>query len=458
MQPVHRTILVVDDDPNVLDLITAALGPEGAVLAADSAKKCLHHLQVDRPDVLILDLGLPNVTDLELLHRVRREHATVPVVIFSASGDLKVAVDCMHAGAVDFIQKPFDELRLVTAVRNAETHRSLGARVRDLSEKLKTSRGFEAIKGSSLALRRCIEHLRMVAQSDVTVLLQGESGTGKEIAAHAIHQESERSAAPFVAINCGAISETLIESELFGHEKGAFTGASATRKGCFETAEGGTIFLDEVGELSAELQVRLLRVLQEREVVRVGSSKPIGVDVRIIAASLRDLKDRTVFREDLFYRLSVFPIVLPPLREREDDVLHLGEYFLQIMAKRHSKDAMQFRPQALELLLSHSWPGNVRELENVVERATILCSGAEIDVSHLPMELRRGDNMGQVAEDESCTEEETRVCPLSVCEKLHILRALKVTDWNIQQTAVKLEVSRTTLYRKIAKYGLASLE
>jgi len=454
----ERTILVVDDDPDIHELVSAVLGAEGRVIPAGSAEQCLRQLETITPHVLILDLGLPDSEEVGLLTRVREEHPGVPVIVFSGTDNIQLAVSCMHAGAVDFVPKPLDERRLLAAVREAALQNQRTTHLQPSSLQLERVSGFRRLKGSSNAIRDCIELLRLAARSDVTVLLHGESGTGKEIAAQAVHQEGERAGGPFVAVNCGAISETLIESELFGHEKGAFTGATATRKGCFEAADGGTLFLDEVGELPSELQVKLLRVLQERQVVRVGSTKPVDVDVRVIAASLRDLKNRSILREDLFYRLSVFPVSLPPLREREDDILLLTEHFLQIMAARHSKGTPRLTTSVMERFRAYPWPGNVRELENVIERATILANGATIDIDHLPAEIQAPspDHLPSSTVAAVAAPEPHRIYPLHVLEKGHILRALELNDWNIQSTAAQLQISRATLYRKIAKYDLPS--
>jgi len=452
----ERTILVVDDDPNIQEFAGSALSEEGRVIPAASAEQCIQQLEKGTPDVLLLDLGLPDAEDVDLLTRVREEYSSVPIVVCSGTQNVQLAISCMHAGAVDFIHKPLEKLRLVMAVRNAALHGLRLERSRNSPARLGDPKGFHRLKGNSIAIRNCIELLRLAARSDVTVLLQGESGTGKEIAAQAVHQEGTRSDRSFVAINCGAISETLIESELFGHEKGAFTGATTTRKGCFEAADGGTLFLDEVGELPSELQVKLLRVLQEQQVVRVGSSKAVDVDVRVIAASLRDLRNKSIFREDLFYRLSVYPVHLPPLREREDDIILLTEHFLQIMGTRHSKENLRLTASAMERFRSYAWPGNVRELENVIERAMILANGDIIDIRHLPVEIQESNAGYQLpSENPAATNQETFVVhPLHVQEKDYILRALEVNDWNIKRTAVQLEISRATLYRKIAKYNL----
>jgi two-component system response regulator HydG len=371
----------------------------------------------------------------------------------------------MQYGAVDYLPKSADRTRLMTSIRNAMRQAELTARVASLTSELREGEGFSAILGGSPAIRRTVNLLRRAAQSDVTVLVEGESGTGKELAARAVHAESERRSGPFVAINCGAIPEGLIESELFGHEKGSFTGAVAARQGCFERADSGTIFLDEIGELRADLQVRLLRVLQDGCVQRVGSSTVRKVDMRVVAATNRDLRSEVKagrFREDLYFRLAVFPIVLPPLRERIGDVEILAQAFLEKFAVRHKKSIRGFATEALRVLAACPWPGNVRELENVVERAVILEDGAEVSLGSIPPEVyaavggavTHSNGNNTPGSPYGAASPPAPVIPFSEEERRIILHALRVANWNVQEAAAMLELGRATVYRKIERYGL----
>jgi two-component system response regulator AtoC len=344
------SVLLVDDDPKLVRLVAFELEAAGvSSTTASSLREAWERLEEDVPAAVVLDLHLPDGSGKALLERLRQERPDVPVVVLTAEGAVSEAVLCMKLGAVDFVQKPFDRERLVTSVKNAVARGDLQARVAVLTRELRQGDGLGAILGESRAIKRTVELLRRASESDVTVLLEGESGTGKEVAARAIHAEGARRTGPFVAVNCGAIPAGLIESELFGHEKGAFTGAAAARAGLFEQAQGGTIFLDEIGELRGDLQVRLLRVLQERTVTRIGGSRARAVDARVIAATNRDLKAmaaQRAFREDLYYRLAVFPVRLPPLREREGDALRLARAFVSRFARAHGRALDGHSPQA----------------------------------------------------------------------------------------------------------------
>ena len=482
-------VLLVDDDPGILSLVRDILHEEGMpTVTAETGGEALARLRGESPDAAILDLFLPDVPGRDLLERFRLDHPHMPVVVLTGGGGVADAVECMRLGAFDFLQKPFERTRLVASVRNALAHGRLLRRVESLARELRESQGFDRILGESPPLRRAVDLLHKAAESDVTLLLEGESGTGKEIAAKAVHAGSVRRPGPFVVVNCGAIPEGLIESELFGHEKGSFTGAVESRRGHFERADGGTLFLDEVGELRLDLQVRLLRVLQEREIVPVGGSEPRRVDIRVIAATHRDLRRKVEeggFREDLYYRLAVFPVRLPPLREREGDIPLLAEAFFRAAADRLGKT---FRPLSLgaaRALAAYAWPGNIRELENVCLRATILEEGSLISLGSLPEdivcafeeELAAGDGAGvapPAAEPPERAELPTRersgqgegagspgppageepVLPLEEVERRAILAALERTRWRIPEAATLLKIGRATLYRRVDRYGL----
>ncbi len=452
-------VLLVDDDPEILLIVQGILKQESidTVTAADG-KSAIARMQDELPSAIVLDLLLPDTSGKTLLERFQREHPSIPIVILSSQGDVEEVVECMRLGAVDFVQKPVDRTRLLTTVKNAHTQGVLKARVELLAQELRHGQGFDQIIGESKAIVRCVQLLQRAAKSEITVLLQGESGTGKEVAARAIHAESSRRTGPFVAVNCGAIPENLIESELFGHEKGSFTGAHQTRIGRFEQAEGGTIFLDEIGELRLDLQVRLLRVLQERKVQRVGSSLARPINIRVLAATNRDLKaqiDARAFRRDLYYRLAVFPVELPPLRQREGDILLLASAFLRRFAERHDREIKALTPAARRALFAYPWPGNVRELENVIERATILEDGAKLSLGSLPDEVVcAGESPVKGTSGASVPLDKAEIIPLEDEERRIIQRALDLTGWNVQEAAQRLKIGRATIYRKIERYGL----
>jgi two-component system NtrC family response regulator len=455
-------ILIVDDDESLRKLVELHLRSEGYdVTAAGNAAEAIDHCaEAKLPTAVILDLMLPDRPGKEVLAELHERHPRLPIIILTALRDVADAVDCMRLGAIDYLQKPFDKARLVTSVRNAATQGVLRTQVENLASELRRREGFATIIGTSRAIRSAVHLLARAATSDVTVLLEGESGTGKEVAARAIHAEGVRADAPFVAVNCGAIPEGLIESELFGHEKGAFTGAVGARRGSFEQANGGSIFLDEIGELRADLQVRLLRVLQERRVQPVGGSVARPIDVRVIAATNRDLRDEVAagrFREDLFYRLAVFPVHLPALRERESDILLLAGYFVERYAKQNRKQVHGFSPEAQRALERYRWPGNVRELENVVERAIILEDEGRIRLSSLPPEVSGalGDgSAGAWPGAGAAGAGRDVIVPLEEEERRIIRRALELTNWNIQEASRRLRIGRATIYRKIERYGL----
>ena len=463
-------VLIVDDDRDLLDLVALYLRGDGYdVVTADTGQSGLERARSESVDAMVLDLLLPDLAGTDILARLQEENSRVPVIVLTAKDDVQVVVDCMRFGAVDFIQKPVEKTRLLTSVRNACTNGVLRNRVENLSKKLRKREGFASVVGSSRAIRECVHLLNRAAVSDVTVLLQGESGTGKEVAARAVHSESIRHDAPFVAINCGAIPEGLIESELFGHEKGAFTGATTSRMGSFEQANGGTLLLDEIGELRPDLQVRLLRVLQERVVQRVGASSATPVDVRVIAATNRDLREevaRERFREDLYYRLAVFPVSLPALRDRGDDIIILAKHFIERFAVQNDKAIDGLAPDTQRAFETYPWPGNVRELENVIERAIILEDSNLITPESLPREVmveRRESGIAApsfaASIDSDVGEwEAADIVPFEEEERRIIQRALELTNWNVQEASRRLNLGRATVYRKIERYRLKEPE
>ncbi|MEM7311358.1 MAG: sigma-54 dependent transcriptional regulator [Planctomycetota bacterium] len=460
-----RRVLVVDDDPTILEVVQLCLEEiDVEATTVGTASAALQALSGELPDAVILDVVLPDVSGVDVLDHVRKRSARLPVVMMTADDEVRTAVECMRRGATDFVQKPFVPARLATTVSNAMRQGVLSSKLEAVCEERRREAGFETLLGESQSLQKVKELLVKAVGTDVTILIEGESGTGKEVLARAIHAESERSASPFVPVNCGAIPDALIEAELFGHERGAFTGADSARPGLFEQASGGTIFLDEIGELRADLQVRLLRVLQERVIRRVGSTSERPVDVRVIAATNRDLQAEVAegrFREDLFYRLAVFPVALPPLRERGADVVLLAEHFLAGCASGQGKHVVGLSSEAEGALRSYHWPGNVRQLQNVIERAVILTEGYEVGLADLSDDVVchvYGDRELASSASESVPSLPsvggTRVVPLAEVERATIEHALRVTGWNVKDAAERLEIGRATLYRRIHQYGL----
>ena len=382
-------ILIVDDEPFNLDVLEQELVDRGyTVERAGGGGEALAKFEASPPDLVLLDYQMPDMNGLDVLKELRRKPSAAPVVMITAYGTIERAVHAMKEGAYDFIPKPFDPDHLILVVEKALERETLRREVAILSEAVCDRH--HLVLGQSAKMAAIAEAAKQAAASKATVLLLGESGTGKEIFARAIHQWSERRDKPFVAINCVGLSKELLESELFGHEKGAFTGAHQLKKGKMELADGGTVFLDEVGDITPELQTKLLRFLQEREFDRLGGSRPIAVDVRIIAATNRDLESDVKtgrFREDLYYRLNVVPLVLPPLHDRREDLPELANYFLQRFAAETKKQFDGITDAAIGRLLDYSWPGNVRELANVIERAVVLGRGPRIDVADLPAPL-----------------------------------------------------------------------
>ena len=443
-------LLLVDDDRANLESLVRIFAKEGVdALAVTNGVDALAMIRQHPIEVLVTDLMMPGMTGSELLRAVKAVRPEVEVIFITAYGTVEAAVAAMKEGAYDFITKPPKRHDILKVVRQAFERSGLMAENRALKASLAelTGGGGKAIVGQSPAFRRVMEMMQLAAPSTATILLLGESGTGKELFARAVHEHSARAKGPFIPINCGAIPDTLLESELFGYEKGAFTGAIARKEGRFERASGGTLFLDEVGELSPAVQVKLLRVLQEGEIERLGGSGPIPVDVRIVAGTNRDLKKRVEeghFREDLFYRLNVVPITLPPLRERREDIPLLADHFLRRYANKNQKPMTGFSPEARAKLEAHGWPGNIRELENVIERAVVLCRGNAIDLEDLPDALRAGVpglSAGHIAIPIGM--------PMDEIELRVIHETLRHTRGDKTLAARLLGISPRTIYRKL---------
>ena len=440
-------ILVVDDEAIVRESLHDWLTDSGyQVFTAENGPKALEIIESERLGIVIADLVMPGMDGIELMKRAKEIQPNSEVIIITAYGSIPTAIAAMKEGAYDYIEKPFCPERAELLVKKLAEHQELVEENLSLRQRLEDHYRFENIIAKSSKMQRVIEVIKVVAKSNATVLITGESGTGKELVVRAIHSQSHRQGKPFVAVSCAALPESLLESELFGHEKGSFTGAYAQKKGKFEFANRGTLFLDEVGEMSANIQVHLLRVLEEKEFTRVGGNEPIKVDVRVISATNKDLKRAIAageFREDLYYRLNVVTIELPPLRERKEDVPLLAQHFLSKFALENKKEITGFSPEATEFLLGYDWPGNVRELENAIERAVILAKDSLITVADLPQEnisLARSSPIGK---------------KLKETEKNHILNVLSETGGNYSEAARILGITRMTLYNKAREYGLS---
>lgn len=453
-----NTVLVVDDDASQRRLIEFWLTEEGyAVLSATDGLTGLQLFEKESPSLVITDIRMPGMSGLDLLGRIKAANPDVPVILITAFGTVSDAVDAMKLGAADYVLKPLNPDELKVGVQRALERQELVDENRYLRQFADTAFRFENLVGGSKRMRDVFDIALQVAMKDSTVLLTGESGTGKELLAKAIHQNSLRASKPFITVNCGAIPETLIESELFGHRKGSFTGALADRTGKFEAANEGTVFLDEIGELPVNLQVRLLRVIQEREIDKIGYPKPIKVNVRIIAATNRDLRnliEDNQFREDLYYRLSVVTIDAPPLRDRRDDVPLLIQHFLQKHCTRYKMPVPSLADHAVELLTQYDWPGNVRELENVIEHAVVLGRSSTIGKEDLPSHIRQAKSRISAISlrlpDEGISLEEV--------EKEILLQALEKHQWNQTRAAKYLNISRKTLIYRMEKFGLVAVQ
>jgi len=446
-------VLVIDDEPGVRESLREIFKRDFEVLEAEDGAAALALVRSRRVDVALLDVRLPGERGPVVLPRLLALDDSIAVILMTAVPDVRTAVDTIKAGAYDYIVKPFDVDELLLLVKQAAQQRVLEREVCYLRAELDRAHGFDSLVGRHPAMVRLYEQIAQVAQTHATVLVSGESGTGKELVARAIHRQSPRRDQPFVAVNLAAVPEGLFESELFGHEKGAFTGAHARKLGKFELAHGGTLFLDEVGSLRVDLQAKLLRALQEREVERLGGTRTIPVDVRVIVATNEDLRQLVrarAFREDLFYRINVAALTIPPLRERKEDIPLLVEHFIRKYAREFKKDVRGISRGALPSLGAYDWPGNVRELENVVERSVALATRPVIRLDDLPLDLAIRDEPVRGAGSAPLTLKEAR----DRFEQVYILRALERENWNQSRAARRLGVHRNTLLARLAGWGI----
>jgi DNA-binding NtrC family response regulator len=445
--PKKISILIVDDESSVRDSLYNWFIEDGFhVAVAEDAKTALTILESESFDIILSDIKMPGMDGLQMLARIKAIKKDAIVIMMTAFATVETAVQALKDGAFDYVTKPFDPDDLSHLIRNATKQISLMEENEILKDKVVSLENVEDMIGESEAMQNVLREIESVAQSNASVIITGESGTGKELVARAIHSNSPRKFFPLVSVHCGALSESLLESELFGHEKGAFTGAIYNRKGRFEMADNGTIFLDEIATISSKMQIELLRVLESKTFVRVGGNKEIKSDFRVICATNRDLKtmvENGAFREDLYYRLNVVNINVPPLRERIDDIPLLAGYFVKKYCTTMNRPLMTIEPAALKRLEQFPFPGNIRELENMIERAIVVGNGKKITLKDLPIE-------------------KTDLAPafesLGDIEKIHVLQILNKYDWNISATAKALQIDRVTLYNKIKKYNLKPLK
>lgn len=461
-------VAIVDDDPTIRRLFVEWLKDKNYQVAAYASGSAFLNDLEEVPCAVCLDVQLAEESGLDVLKQFKNMHQQVPVIMVTSENDVQTAVDAMRAGAYDYLVKPVEREQLGLAVARAVERYELTTSVHELRSQLRERHLMSNVVGNSAPMRELARQVDRVVDSDVAVAIFGESGTGKELVARAIHHGGRRGPGPFVAINCAAIPESLHESELFGHERGAFTGAHGVHQGRFEQAHGGTLFLDEVGEMSALTQASLLRTLQERSIRRVGGSTEIKVDVRVICATHRDLQEEVKagrFREDLYFRLVVYPIRIAPLRERTDDIPALINHFLQKFSQDVGRTIRRVSPEALQALSDHQWAGNVRELENVVHRAMLACDGDEISLSDLPPDIKVLATPGMPAINRAGTDDLSQlhvgandILPMRELERRAIKRALKATEGSVEKAAKLLGMGRATLYRRLAHYDAVGRE
>lgn len=448
----YPSILIVDDEPSIVQSLSGLLMDEGfEVTTAENGYEALQHVEADSPDLVLLDIWMPGIDGLETLKEIKKNHPHIHVIMITGHGTIETAVQATKLGAFDFIEKPLSFEKVSVAINNALNFRRLEEQNRYLRKKTIEK---HSITGQSERVQALRLHLAKVAPTDTWVLIKGENGTGKELVARTIHNLSQRAINPLVDVNCAAIPEELIESELFGHEKGAIASANSKKIGKFELADGGTIFLDEIGDMSLKTQSKILRVLQEKQFQRVGGSRTLEVDVRVIAATNKDLEaeiENGTFREDLYYRLNVVPIEVPPLRERIEDLPMLVDAFLEEAAHKNRISKKRISPEVLELLANHNWPGNVRELKNLIERLVIMVPDDDIGAEHLPKPYNPETGVSGYYNAEPLFQIESLKIAKQVFEKQFIHHKLDQNEHNVTRTAKAIGVERSYLHRKIKK-------
>lgn len=453
-----KKILIVDDEEKIRKILIRLLEDEDyRVKSAENGSKALILATSFRPHVVLMDQNMPGKNGIEIMRAIKEKSPDTIVIIITAFGEVSMAVEAIKIGAYDYLEKPFDNDRLLILIRRALEHQRLSAELNSLKKEVATRKSFDQIIAASSAMKQVILQAQRVVETDASVLLQGESGTGKEVLANAIHLAGQRKDAPLIIVNCGAIPLTLIESELFGHEKGAYTDAKEWKPGKFEQADGGTLFLDELGELPLDAQVKLLRVLEEKKVTRIGGTRPIHVNVRIISATNSNLEEKVqkgLFRLDLYYRLNVFSIMIPPLRERKEDIPLLIDHFMVCYNKELNMEIRNLSAQAANILLNYPWPGNVRELQNCLQSAMILAREGTLTTEHLPMRIKgyHAQEPDKSLSDKGLDENLRNIS--ARLEKELIMDALARTNYSRTETAKLLKISRKTLFNKMRLYDL----
>jgi DNA-binding NtrC family response regulator len=456
----EKLIFIIDDEDPILKMLTHWTKNQWNynVKTFTSGSDGLNALS-EIPDLILLDIMLPDINGNEVLARIKQKHPHMPVIMLSAQGSVEVALESIRLGAFDYFPKPIDKNRLEPAIRNAIKNFDLERELENLKENLQREYSFDNIISADKKMQDAFKMITKVLDNDITVLIEGESGTGKELVARAIHYNGKRKSAPFVVVNCASIPRELLESELFGHEKGAFTGAHVRKIGKFELAKGGSIFLDEIGEMEMSLQAKILRVIQQKEFDRVGGNEVIKTDVRIISATNRDLKlavDNKQFREDLYYRLCSFPIHIPPLRDRKGDIVVLINHFVKYFNEKLGKSIKGVTKAALKNMYDYDWPGNIRELENTLERCLILTDKEFVDIDVLPSSIAANSGSSNIGPSGVLFGDDSPIIPFEKLKEEAIRHALKTTDRNIVEAARKLRIGRATLYRLMEKYKIES--
>ena len=453
----NKLIYIVDDEQSISKLLSFWVKDKwGYNVEVFSSSESMLKKVNSKPDLILLDIMLPGLDGIETLKRIRQMDENLPVIMLSAQGSIEVAVESLRFGAYDYFSKPIDQQKLELAIKNAIKNYDLQKELQNLKENVRREYSFDNIITADGKMQDVFKLVSKVLDNDISVLIYGESGTGKELIARAIHYNGKRKDKPFVVVNCASIPRELLESELFGHEKGSFTGAHQRKLGKFELAKDGTIFLDEVGELEMLLQAKLLRVIQNKEFERVGGTELIKTNVRIISATNRDLKaavEDKEFREDLYYRLNSFPIFIPPLRQRRSDILVLAEHFVEEFNKKLVKNMKGFTKKALKLIYEYDWPGNIREMENTIERCLIISDKDVIDVDELPQHIRAADKSGFFDQPGTIFTDDN-IVPFEKIKEEAIRHALKVTKGNIVEAAKRLQLGRATIYRLMEKYSI----